>query len=160
MKGLIFDIKEWATFDEPGVRTTVFLKGCPLRCSWCHNPEEISPKPQLLVSDASCIHCQVCEQICPHGIDPLQCTACGACVAVCPLHLRNIAGTWYEAENLASLLQKQTRVLKMNGGGITFSGGEPLYLHAFLKEVIEAMDGVHTAIETSGYTQPAKILVI
>lgn len=154
MKGLVFDIKEWAVFDGPGVRTTVFLKGCPLHCSWCHNPEGISPKPQLLVSDASCIHCHACEQVCPHEANPVQCTACGACVAVCPLHLRNIAGTWYEAKDLASLLQKQARVLKANGGGITFSGGEPLSQHMFLKEVIGYLDGVHIAIETSGHAQP------
>lgn len=155
MKGLVFDIKEWAVFDGPGVRTTVFLKGCPLRCSWCHNPEGISPKPQLLVSDVSCIHCHACEQVCPHGIDLLQCTACGACVAVCPLHLRNIAGTYYEAKDLANILQKQARVLKASGGGVTFSGGEPLYQHMFLKEVIGYLDGVHIAIETSGHAQPA-----
>ena len=154
MKGLVFDIKEWAVFDGPGVRTTVFLKGCPLHCSWCHNPEGISPKPQLLVSDASCIHCHACEQVCPHGADPVQCTACGECVAVCPLHLRNIAGTWYEAKDLANLLQKQSRVLKANGGGVTFSGGEPLYQHMFLKDVIGYLDGVHIAIETSGHAQP------
>ncbi len=106
MKGLIFDIKEMAIFDGPGIRTTVFLKGCPLSCQWCHNPEGISPKPQLMVSRLSCIDCGACERVCPHHTDSTLCTACGTCIQACPLNLRKISGTYYQVDELASLLLK------------------------------------------------------
>ena len=85
--GIVFDIKEFAVFDGPGIRTTVFLKGCPLRCRWCHNPEGLSPAPQLMVSAAACVHCGACQTVCPHKEG---CIACGKCVAVCR---KGIGGT-------------------------------------------------------------------
>ena len=84
-QGTVFDIKEFAVYDGPGVRTTVFMKGCPLRCQWCHNPEGLSPRPQLMVSTASCTHCGACRAACPHPDAP--CDACGACISHCPLGL-------------------------------------------------------------------------
>ena len=149
MTGTVFDIKEFAVFDGPGIRTTVFLKGCPLRCQWCHNPEGLSPKPQLMVSSASCVHCGACSRVCKH---PDNCIACGVCVPYCRLGLRKIAGTIWTAEALAERLQRDADVYQMSGGGVTFSGGEPLMQWDFVSEVISRLKGIHTAIETSGYT--------
>jgi len=146
--GLIFDIKQFAVFDGPGIRTTVFLKGCPMRCQWCHNPEGISFHPQLMISTSSCIHCGRCSLVCNH---PKKCIACGVCVDVCPLHLRRISGTYYTALELAELLLRDKDFLIMNQGGITLSGGEPLAQPKFLHELLDYLSEIHTAIETSGY---------
>ena len=146
--GTVFDIKEFAVFDGPGIRTTVFMKGCPLRCMWCHNPEGLSPKPQLMVSRAACTDCGACRAVCPH---PESCMACGACVPVCRGGFRKIVGTVWTAEELAKRLQKDADVYAMSGGGVTFSGGEPLMQWDFVSDVIGRLDGVHVAIETSGY---------
>lgn len=148
MTGVVFDIKEFAVFDGPGIRTTVFMKGCPLRCRWCHNPEGLEPKPQLMVSRAACVHCGACERVCEH---PDQCIACGKCVPVCRGGFRRIAGEAWEAETLARRLLKDRDVYKESGGGVTFSGGEPLMQWDFVSETIRHLTGVHTAVETSGY---------
>ncbi len=147
-EGIVFDIKEFAVFDGPGIRTTVFLKGCPLRCQWCHNPEGLSPVPELMVSHASCTHCGACEAVCGH---PGRCVACGKCVPVCRLGLRKIVGERWTAQALAKRLLKDRDVYEQSGGGVTFSGGEPLLQWKFVSEVISEMPGVHSAIETSGY---------
>lgn len=152
-EGIVFDIKEFAVFDGPGIRTTVFMKGCPLRCQWCHNPEGLSAQPQLMVSYASCAHCGACAAVCPHSDG---CVACGACVPACPQGLRKIAGTRWTPEDLAQRLRKDADVYAMTGGGVTFSGGEPLMQWAFVREVIDRLDGIPAAIETSGYA-PDKI---
>ncbi len=154
MTGMIFDIKELAVFDGPGIRTTIFLKGCPLECVWCHNPEGISHERQLMVSRNSCISCGACTSICDTQADPEHCRACGLCISTCPLHLRKISGELWEASNLAKELLRHRKILEANGGGITFSGGEPLMQHRFLLEVIELLEGMHCAIETSGYASP------
>ena len=103
MKGTVFDVKEFAVFDGPGIRTTVFLKGCPLRCRWCHNPEGLSPAPQLMVSVAACVRCGKCLEVCRHKDG---CVACGACIPYCPQGLRRMAGYEIEAEALAARLKK------------------------------------------------------
>ena len=100
--GVVFDIKEFAVFDGPGIRTTVFVKGCPLRCQWCHNPEGLRMEPQLMVSRAACIHCGACDAACSH---PAVCNACGACVTACRGSLRKIVGERWQAEELAAKLQ-------------------------------------------------------
>lgn len=146
--GVVFDIKELAVFDGPGIRTTVFLKGCPLHCQWCHNPEGLSPKRELMVSQNGCSHCGRCKQVCQH---PDACILCGACVEVCPNRLRKICGEEYTSEQLATLLHKDQEYLTAEGGGVTFSGGEPTMQGAFLLEVLEQLPDMHKAIETSGY---------
>lgn len=148
MTGIVFDIKEFAVFDGPGIRTTVFMKGCPLRCRWCHNPEGLSPRPQLMVSRAACTHCGACAAVCPH---PEQCTACGACICACRGGYRRIAGDEWAADALAARLQKDADVYALSGGGVTFSGGEPLMQWDFVRDVVGRLHGVHTAIETSGF---------
>ena len=146
--GIVFDIKEFAVFDGPGIRTTVFMKGCPLRCQWCHNPEGLLPKPQLMISKAACLHCGACLEICRH---PAECISCGECIPVCRGGFRKISGEEWSAEALANRLAKDADVYRMSGGGITFSGGEPLMQWNFVSEVIQRLEGIHTAIETSGY---------
>ena len=146
--GVVFDIKEFAVFDGPGIRTTVFMKGCPLRCQWCHNPEGLRPEPQLMVSRAACVHCGACERACPH---PDGCVACGTCVAACRGGLRKIAGRLWSAEDLAKRLGKDVDVYEGSGGGVTFSGGEPLMQWDFVADVIRRLPGVHAAVETSGF---------
>lgn len=147
-EGVVFDLKEFAVYDGPGLRQTVFLKGCPLRCSWCHNPEGLSPKPQLMVSVASCRHCGRCEAVCTHE----TCVACGRCVLECPLNLRRIAGTRMTSEELVKTIRRSSDYYARYGGGVTFSGGEPLMQPAFLLEVLRQIPDLHRAIETSGYT--------
>lgn len=148
-QGIIFDIKEFAVFDGPGIRTTVFMKGCPLRCQWCHNPEGLSPDPQLMVSTAACEHCGACKAVCP---TPDHCTACGKCIPYCRGNYRKIVGTRWSPEALAARLKKDQDVYTQSGGGITFSGGEPLMQWEFIKAVIELLPGIHSAIETSGFS--------
>lgn len=144
--GTVFDIKQLAVFDGPGIRTTVFFKGCPLRCQWCHNPEGLSREPQLMVG-SGCIHCGKCQNVCP---TPDHCTACGVCTSVCPLGLRRICGARYTARSLADLLLKDADYLRANGGGYTISGGEPTFQPEFLLELLRLLQGSHRAVETCG----------
>lgn len=162
--GTIFDVKEFAVHDGPGVRQTVFLKGCPLRCQWCHNPEGLSAKPQLMFSRSSCSSCGKCRQVCPLTEEkerrapacPPNCTACGKCVEVCPLGLRQISGKTMTSGELVSLIRENSAYYAALQGGVTFSGGEPLMQGAFLLEVLEQIPDLHTAIETSAYA-PANL---
>lgn len=164
MTGTIFDIKEFAVHDGPGVRQTVFLKGCPLRCQWCHNPEGLRSTPQLMFSRSSCLKCGRCMEVCPashpHSLsaDPFfpgdACTACGECVHVCPLGLRQISGKAMSSADLVSAIRENSGYYAALGGGVTFSGGEPLMQGEFLSEVLDQIPDLHTAIETSGYADP------
>lgn len=149
-RGTIFDLKEFAIYDGPGVRQTVFLKGCPLRCNWCHNPEGLSCRPQLMVSAATCVYCGRCEAICGRE----KCVACGKCVSACPLGLRRIVGTELTSAELAMTIEKNSAYYSSIGGGVTFSGGEPLMQSDFLEEVLELLPSLHRAIETSGFAPP------
>lgn len=152
LTGVVFDIKEFAVFDGPGMRQTVFLKGCPLRCSWCHNPEGLAMEPQLMVSYASCIHCGRCQKVCVNE----PCISCGKCVAVCPLHLRRIAGEVMTSGELVKKIRENSDYYNRYGGGVTFSGGEPLMQADFLLEVLKQLPDVHKAIETSAFCKPEK----
>lgn len=150
--GVIFDIKEGAIHDGPGLRQTVFLKGCPLRCQWCHNPEGLQVEPQLMASQNGCTHCGKCEVVCP---SPEHCAACGACVIACPLRLRAVAGEEISPEALAERLMQNADYYRKTEGGLTFSGGEPLMQPDFVLETLRLLpDWVHTAVETSGYAPP------
>lgn len=146
-KGLIFDIKEFAIFDGPGVRETVFFKGCPLRCAWCHNPEGLSCKRELSIAKASCVQCGRCRAVCHES----ECTLCGKCIDVCPLSLRKICGTEITSAELSERLLRHREYYSMLGGGFTFSGGEPLYQHEFLFEVLDLLEGSHRVVETSAF---------
>ena len=140
---LVFDINEFAVHDGPGIRTSVFLKGCPLRCVWCHNPEGLSFEQEILCGTNGCTNCGSCKRVCESSE---HCTLCGACVRACPKNLRRFAAKEWTSEALAVKLLK-------NAGfdGVTFSGGEPLAQYDFLFDVIKRIKPMHIVIETSGY---------
>jgi len=148
-QGVIFDIKEFSVHDGPGVRQTVFFKGCPLRCNWCHNPEGLSMQPQLLVRRSACIRCGACTAVCRSAV----CTACGRCIPVCPVRARSLCGETLSSDALASRLLRNTALYAQMGGGVTFSGGEPLMQPDFLLETASALHGVHLTIETAGFAE-------
>lgn len=150
MNGLIFDIKEFAVHDGEGIRTTVFLKGCPLRCVWCHNPEGLSPKKELYLKQNGCLGCGLCKIPCEHE----ECKGLGRCLHACPKNLVGVAGNEWEAKDLADKLLGHKDFFDTMGGGITLSGGEPLLQADFCAELLSILKGqVHTAIETSGYAK-------
>lgn len=150
MIGTVFDIKEMGVHDGPGLRTTVFLKGCPLRCIWCHNPEGLSQKPQLSVREHACTHCGLCRRRCSHP----DCQPFGRCLHICPQGLLSVSGKEMTSEALAARLLRN-RPLYALGGGVTFSGGEPLLQTDFLHAVMDLLPDVSFAIETSGYADEA-----
>ena len=146
-KGMIFSIEEFAVHDGPGIRKIVFLKGCPLRCMWCHNPEGLSFDKEIMVTTTSCLNCGKCKDICKEE----KCIACGKCINVCPRNLRRICGTEYEAKDLAKELLIGKEILEKSNGGITISGGEPLAQPEFLLDLVNALKPIHVALETSGF---------
>ena len=150
MKGIIFDIKEFTVHDGPGCRVTVFLKGCPLRCKWCHNPEGLSAGKQLMYKENLCSHCGACKKACEHE----ECKTYGRCIHACPNGCLSIVGEELSADELADRLYKHAQLLQIMGGGITISGGEPLLQPEFVCEVAGKLQGVHRAIQTSGYAKP------
>lgn len=147
MKGLIFDIKEFAVHDGAGIRTTVFFKGCPLRCVWCHNPEGLSRERELYVTYSNCMGCGLCQRQCNHP----ECRGLGRCLHICPLDLVRAVGEEWEAEALAAKLLRHRAFFESMGGGITLSGGEPLLQWKFCAELLDLLrPQLHVAIETSG----------
>lgn len=160
MNGTVFDIKEFAIYDGPGVRQTVFFKGCPLRCAWCHNPEGLKASPELGVSAASCLHCGNCRAVCETGVwdenylRSDRCTLCGGCIPVCPAGIRRFYGRVYTPDELAAKILETAEYYAILGGGVTFSGGEPLMQAEFLRELLPRLPGIHKAIETSAYADP------
>ncbi len=135
---VVFEVREFCLHDGPGIRTTVFFKGCPLRCTWCHNPEGLSPDPEMLFKAQKCVHCGSCA----HGGD-------------CPHGARVPCGRRIAARALADEILVNADILRSSGGGVTFSGGEPLLQASFLSALIPLLRGQHLALETSGYASPA-----
>lgn len=150
MTGTIFDIKEFSLHDGPGARTTVFFKGCPLRCPWCHNPEGLTKQPQLMVIESQCRHCGLCRQSCEHE----DCKPFGRCLHACPEHLVRLAGYEITAEALAKRILKNKDFLTSCNGGVTLSGGEPLMQPEFAVELLKKLPAMHKAMETCGYAPP------
>lgn len=160
MEGLVFDIQRFSIHDGPGIRTIVFLKGCPLSCRWCSNPESQSVKPVIMYQEMNCIHCNKCITACKKGaisvnnkgfIDRDICTACGECVNVCPTGALVLKGKKMTVEQVIKELKKDAINYRRSGGGITLSGGEPLMQSEFSRELLKASkaQGWHTAIETT-----------
>ncbi len=163
VKGLIFDIRKFSIHDGPGIRTTVFFKGCPLSCWWCHNPEGQSFAPQLVERSSRCIHCGTCVLVCQQGAVQLVneipstdrglCLLCGDCVEECAADARQIAGREMSVEEVLDEVQRDLPFYESSHGGVTFSGGEPLSQVEFLHEVLKACKRIelHTSLDTSGY---------
>lgn len=151
MKGTIFDIKEFTVHDGPGSRITVFLKGCPLRCQWCHNPEGLRVEKQLMYRSNFCTHCGRCYVPCEHP----ECQSFKRCIHACVNGCLTVSGEELSSDVLAERLLENAQMLKLMGGGITISGGEPMLQSDFVCELTEKLGGaVHLAIQTSGYTKP------
>ena len=147
MNGIIFDIKEMAVHDGPGIRTTVFFKGCPLRCIWCHNPEGLNYEKQLSYNENKCLNCNLCKKPCSHP----DCKEFGRCVHICPENCIEIVGREICSESLAEELKASAAVLGESFGGFTFSGGEPLAQPQFLLALLDELKEFHLCIETSGF---------
>lgn len=163
MTGLIFDLKKFSLHDGPGIRTTVFFKGCPLQCWWCHNPEGIRPEQELLLRPNCCIRCGACVEACPQGALSAGgeapragegfCTQCGACVEACYAGARELVGRWMAASEVLAEIECDAVFYDESGGGVTVSGGEPLLQPDFLRALLRGCRdrGMHTALDTCGY---------
>jgi len=159
--GIVLEIQRMSTEDGPGIRTTVFMKGCPLKCVWCHNPESINPKPQVQWIGTRCIGCKMCVKSCPNGaltfdngihIDRTLCKGCGTCAQVCPSTAMELLGKQWDASTLVNELLKDSAYFSTSGGGVTISGGEATFQAHFVKHVLIELKhhGIHTAIDTCG----------
>ncbi len=173
MKGIVLNIQRFCTQDGPGIRSTVFLKGCNLRCQWCHNPESFQSALQLGYSAQKCVGCGGCAAVCPqgaHGISPekkheidfKKCTACGKCAEICPADALRVLGRSMEAEEVLAELRKDRKFYERSQGGVTFSGGEATVQMAFLLELLELCnrEGFHTALETNGAFSPERAAIL
>lgn len=165
VKGKIFDIKQFAVHDGPGVRTTVFFKDCPLNCWWCHNPEGISLDNDIFYYETKCIGCETCIDICPEdaiemdgsiSIDRERCTNCGLCAKKCPSGALQNTMRIVTSEEVIDEIKKSVIFYDSSDGGVTFSGGEPLMQPEFLKELIVKCreEDIHITLDTSGYADP------
>lgn len=157
---LIFDIKRFAINDGPGIRTTIFLKGCPLKCVWCHNPEGISPKAVKLYTKKKCIGCQSCVEACPEnnliltkdGIKDLgHCTACGKCTDECPTLALEMAGKRWNMDSLMEIVEKERQVMEESHGGVTLCGGEPMLDADYLCTLLDELGkrNFHRTVDTT-----------
>lgn len=165
MEGTIVNIQKYSIHDGPGIRTTVFLKGCPLSCWWCHNPESQSTKNEIMFFEEKCTGCGICVKRCPEEaitmkemkptIDETKCILCGNCTDFCYNEAREYVGQKIGAIELFKEIQKDEIFYEESGGGVTFSGGEPLLQVDFLSEVLDICNkkNIHATLDTSGYTK-------
>jgi len=171
-KGLVFDIKRFAVDDGPGIRTTVFFKGCPLRCRWCHNPEGQVPAPELMHRRTRCNGCAECIKVCPEkaisqvagkiSINRKSCNRCGKCCQECPTEALEIVGKKFSLKEILKEIDKDLIFYDESKGGVTVSGGEPLLQLDFLNAVLEECKKrkIHTVVDTCGYARQEDIVRI
>lgn len=160
--GRVLRIERFSIHDGPGIRTTVFFKGCPLRCDWCHSPESQALEPEFMPRPERCVRCGACAEACPHHaiepaadsavLAPPQCTTCGACAGACPTGARELVGKLMTVDALMAEIERDRLFYDESNGGVTFSGGEPLLQPAFLLDMAEAASssGIHVAVDTCG----------
>lgn len=166
---LVFDIKRYAINDGPGIRITLFMKGCPLSCVWCHNPEGLTLQKQKLYTKKKCIGCRTCIDACPQkaltftvfGVvsDNSLCTLCGTCAGVCPALAMEMSGTEYSIDSLMKEIEKEIVFMDRSEGGVTFCGGEPLLHPDSLLELLHRCGelGIHRAIDTTLFAHPERV---
>lgn len=150
MKATIFEIQRTSFVDGPGIRTTVFFKGCNLHCKWCHNPESHQPQPQLMYYKNKCTGCGKCMEVCPFNLK--KCELCGECVKHCPHEARKICGREYTIDEVFTEISKDKLFYETSGGGVTFSGGECMLQTDFLVQILKKCkeNGINTAVDTAG----------
>jgi pyruvate formate lyase activating enzyme len=161
-RGLVLNIQRYSLHDGPGIRTTVFLKGCPLTCYWCHNPESRLATSEVRVIEARCVRCGECVDVCPVQVaapgelPPEGCTRCGACVEACPPGARQLLGQEMTVGEVVHQVLRDRTFHDQSGGGVTLSGGEPLQQAAFVERLLTELHerSVHTAVDTSGFAPP------
>jgi pyruvate formate lyase activating enzyme len=161
--GLVFDIQRYCIHDGPGIRSTVFFKGCPLACWWCHNPEGQTAEADLIVRANRCVRCGACMAACGQGAlswqddtvvtDMAKCQRCGDCADACVAEARQLVGRRMTVAQVMAQVERDVPFYDQSGGGVTFSGGEPLSQPSFLLDLLEACGcaGIHRAVETCGY---------
>ena len=162
--GWIFNIQKFSIHDGPGIRTTIFLKGCPLRCLWCDNPESQSMEPQMVFWDERCIRCDACMAVCPQSaivadeagrkqVSPDRCDLCGRCLEECYAGALERIGRLMTVDKVLSLVEEDRPFYEQSGGGVTLSGGEPMTQPGFSQSLLRGCQerGIHTAIETCGH---------
>ncbi|MFA7268991.1 MAG: glycyl-radical enzyme activating protein [Sterolibacterium sp.] len=162
-RGIVFNIQRFSVHDGPGIRSTVFLKGCPLRCPWCQNPESIKNMAEIIVRDVKCIKCAKCASICPQEaisvtqeerlIDWAKCDYCLKCAEVCPSKSIEVSGEYRTVDEVLQEVMKDSSYYRRSSGGMTVSGGEPLVQWRFTRSLLQKAraKGLHTALDTTGY---------
>ncbi len=170
--GLIFDVRKFSINDGPGIRVTVFFKGCPLRCAWCHNPESISSKIQKMYSADKCIGCGACIEACPEDACTLtpdgivtarkRCTGCGKCADICPTKATEMSGRKVTVDEIVEIVEKERIFFDQSGGGVTFSGGEPLLQPEFLIALLDEFGSrsIHRTVDTTGFAKSEVLLEV
>lgn len=162
LTGTVFNIQRFSIHDGPGIRTTVFMKGCPLHCAWCHNPESHAREPELAFYPAKCTLCGACVAACPqschaigdaHTLDRSRCVGCGLCAKACPFDALNVFGSTKTPEEVLTEVLKDKQFYINSGGGMTLSGGEPFSQPRFAIELLRLakLEGLHNCVETCGF---------